>query len=575
MKKITLLFLALVASVAINAQCINTSAFGTYTAVNDWNVQTMGTCNYTTEYSTIGGLIVGNDYLIDLTDNSDGAQNYVTVTDVADAVIAHGATPFTWTATATDVRFHWTDDAACATTSSCHTSTLHNLSVTPPACDVPTGISVTTFFDSADISWSAPAIGTPVGYNWEVQPDGVAQGTAGAITGNVATTMDTVLGLASATAYDLFLQTDCGGDGTSTWTAAYSFTTPNPPPANDECVDAIAVACMDVVTGSTVDATDSGNNPAFDVWYSFTGTGTIQDVTVSLCNSGYDTYVRVFDSCGGTEIVGNDDSCGTRSEATFTSDGTSTYYIMIEGYSGTEGTYELAVTCMDNIPPPANDECASATAIALGSTLSGETNAGATQSAGDQPTCDSFGFIADVWYTFVAPASGEVTIQTTLGTASEASIAVYDDCANLDANSLGCTIADGVDGELALTGLTDGATYYVKIWNDGTVAVPPSAGSRTEGSFDVFAADTTTMGINDSSFEGFRFFPNPVQGTLSLRAQDNMQNVAVLNMLGQEVMNVSPNAMSNELDMSALSNGTYFVRVSIDGAVQNFKVIKE
>jgi hypothetical protein len=122
-----------------------------------------------------------------------------------------------------------------------------------------------------------------------------------------------------------------------------------PPPSNDDCANAIAVACGDTVTGSTISANNSGGNAAGDVFYKFTGTGTVQQVTVSLCGSSYDTYLRIYSDCTlSNQIAFNDDSCGAQSELTFTSDGTSTYYIMVEGFSSNTGDFVLNVTCDDN-----------------------------------------------------------------------------------------------------------------------------------------------------------------------------------------------------------------------------------
>ncbi|WP_445719054.1 fibronectin type III domain-containing protein [Flavobacterium sp.] len=117
------------------------------------------------------------------------------------------------------------------------------------------------------------------------------------------------------------------------------------PPVNDDCVNAIAVDCGDVVSGSTIGATDSGNNASADVWYSYSGAA--GDITVSLCNNtAYDSYLRVFDACGGTEIGFNDDFCGAQSQVTFAADGTTTYYIMVEGFGTNTGSFEMAVTCV-------------------------------------------------------------------------------------------------------------------------------------------------------------------------------------------------------------------------------------
>ncbi|MFD2543788.1 T9SS type A sorting domain-containing protein [Lacinutrix gracilariae] len=132
----------------------------------------------------------------------------------------------------------------------------------------------------------------------------------------------------------------------------YTNTCPQPAPANDECVDAEPISCGETVSGSTIDATDSGDNSSNDVWYVLAGTANGEEITASLCGSDYDTYIRVFDSCGGAQVAFNDDAtgvCSPQSQVTFTSDGATTYYIMVEGFSTNNGNFDLAITC---VPPP-------------------------------------------------------------------------------------------------------------------------------------------------------------------------------------------------------------------------------
>lgn len=97
----------------------------------------------------------------------------------------------------------------------------------PPTCGDPTDLAATaTGTTSADLSWTAPTVGTPTGYNWEVQPTGTAQGTAGApASGTSASITASATGLMSGTTYDLYVQTDCGGSDTSEWVGPVSFTT--------------------------------------------------------------------------------------------------------------------------------------------------------------------------------------------------------------------------------------------------------------------------------------------------------------------------------------------------------------
>ncbi len=120
-------------------------------------------------------------------------------------------------------------------------------------------------------------------------------------------------------------------------------------PTNDDCVDSIPLACGDLVTNSTVFATNSGGNASPDVFYSYTGTGSPETITLNACGpeTNFATTVRVYSDCTLTnQIAFNDSSCVNQPELEFVSDGTSTYIIMIEGYDDIQaGNFQLGLTC--------------------------------------------------------------------------------------------------------------------------------------------------------------------------------------------------------------------------------------
>jgi len=120
-------------------------------------------------------------------------------------------------------------------------------------------------------------------------------------------------------------------------------------PVNDLCENAIAISCNESVTGNTTNATDTGANPANDLYYTYTGNGTSETITASLCtNTDFDTHIRIFEDCTLTnEIAENDDACGVQSEVTFTSNGTDTYYILVEGAGSEVGSFTLTISCED------------------------------------------------------------------------------------------------------------------------------------------------------------------------------------------------------------------------------------
>ena len=80
------------------------------------------------------------------------------------------------------------------------------------------------------------------------------------------------------------------------------------------------------------------------------------------------------------------------------------------------------------------------------------------------------------------------------------------------------------------------------------------------------------LGTSDLSAKGFRSAMS--NGTLTLKAQENINSVAIYNMLGQQVYNANINAMQSTVDMSNLSNGTYIVKLNINGTEGSVKVIR-
>ena len=443
-----------------------------------------------------------------------------------------------------------------------------------PACPDIAGLAVNNITDvSADITW----IASPGNYEYvldQVNTDPAGSGAA------ITSASYNAGGLSELTTYYFHVRTVCAGPTYSAWTTV-SFTTTATPLANDNLSGAIALNCNDNVTGDTSLATlDEDNAPdgfgadldAPNVWYSYTGSGTAEVITIDMCPSSYDTSFLVYTGTSGnlTLVGGNDDGgttncpgAGTRSYGSFTSDGTTTYYITVEGWNSTSvGLFDLTLTCAPACSPAqTNQDCASATGLSVDGNATTVDNSCATVNA-TQPTCDSFNAIADVWYTFIAPASGQVNVTATLGTATAVHMAAYSgSCGTL--TSVGCSSAEPL-ATLTLTALTAGNTYYLQLWNNGT----------EEGTFDVTLTDPA-LSVGEFENNHFTYFPNPVKNTLSLRAQNEIQNVSVFNMLGQEVIRTSPNEMSNEVDMSSLQAGAYFVKVTVNDNTETIRIIKQ
>jgi len=161
------------------------------------------------------------------------------------------------------------------------------------------------------------------------------------------------------------------------------------------------------------------------------------------------------------------------------------------------GTTSAAVTTTFTTAPvaPANDLCANATPLTVNVTTCTNTlgtNLGATASGttAPAPTCGgaALGTLVDVWYSAVVPANGNLTVTTSAATGSlvdDTVIELYTGtCGSL--TSIGCNDDNGTDGfsTLALTGLTPGATVYVRVRTYNATA---------NGAFNICATTTVTL----------------------------------------------------------------------------------
>ncbi len=87
--------------------------------------------------------------------------------------------------------------------------------------------------------------------------------------------------------------------------------------------------------------------------------------------------------------------------------------------------------------------------------------------------------------------------------------------------------------------------------------------------------DTTVAGIEELFNFGFEYSPNPVANVLKLKAKEDIEQIAVYNLLGQQVMEKNPSRSSVKLNMNQLSDGVYIIHVQIEDKKGSFKIIKQ
>lgn len=254
-------------------------------------------------------------------------------------------------------------------------------------------------------------------------------------------------------------------------------------------------------------------------------------------------------------------------------DGETTYYFHVRSECGSDWV-TLSFTTLPN--PPSNDECIAATSLEVGAIFEDNAVAATSFAATNNPSnsvpdCGALNFATtgkDVWFSVVVPDSGSVTVETQLnGGLTDTAIEAYSGECN-DLTSINCNddIQTGqLNSRLILDELTPGETIYVRVWGY----------NGSQGTFEVAAYDESLSAPNfdDASFA---YYPNPVKDVLNLSYVSTISNVSVINLLGQEIISKKINANQSEVDLSALSAGTYLVKVTTEENLEKtIKIIKQ
>jgi hypothetical protein len=167
-----------------------------------------------------------------------------------------------------------------------------------------------------------------------------------------------------ATAGDEYL-IEVGGFGVSAGTGVISVSCDSEPPnglLNDDCRNAKLIGNVTGLTFDTSDATFDGRGHCLtspNIWYIYTATCT-GEATVSLCGSGYDTKLAIYNggNCNpplNRLIECNDDGCGWQSEISLDVTAGQQYLIEVGGFGDNSGQGLISVSCEGTAPTAQSD----------------------------------------------------------------------------------------------------------------------------------------------------------------------------------------------------------------------------
>lgn len=224
--------------------------------------------------------------------------------------------------------------------------------------------------------------------------------------------------------------------------------------------------------------------------------------------------------------------------------------------------------CLYKIDPPqvsTNDECSTATDLILSSDCSAPvltTNFQSTDSPDATPSCVG-GLYAgkDVWYKIIIDDNDDYNI--TLETFEDTGSSVYDTGMAVYTGSCGSLTEIDCNDDKASTffsriDLTNrrNEVLYIRVY---TVDVPQN------GTFNICASATGTLGVLENELNKFKLYPNPVKDIVNIKfntPSNNKIDLNVYDIQGNLVLNTVKYLQNNRtlLNLENLKSGVYFLK---------------
>ncbi len=481
-----------------------------------------------------------------------------------------------------------------------------------PTCPVPTAVmAAPTSTTEATVSWTAGGSETEWAYEYGVT--GFTQGTG--TSGTVNSPTVSFSGLTLGGTYDVYVRANCGVGDESVWTSVVTWTQP---PPNDTMAGAIPITPSPEGTGcgtatftlnfSTDGTSDSGmdgscNGTSTGLDQFFTWTATTEGLLWNDASPGNPGII--IRDASGNEI----DCAGTFASDDHILDGWSIGDdLIIQIYDFGTSVSDVAF-CLEEYTPPApivpdysNDfttyppdqwtEASGAFMNPSGTSSSFTSddfgNDGASPN-GQSARVNVFGTLTDEYLitprfnlsgaTYymnfdIALTEFSNTDAATFGTDDYVSLLVTQDGGGTwtelmrwDSNSTISNTGESVT-EVVLSGYGAEVQFAFYAFSDTT-------NEDVNFYIDNFQITSTTLGVDRDEIEGFSLFPTIVKQDLNFNSLENVDELTVYNLLGQQVFTAKPELSNSSVNLSGLKGGMYIVKVKVGDSTGTYKIIKE
>ncbi|WP_460218643.1 T9SS type A sorting domain-containing protein [Psychroserpens sp. MEBiC05023] len=112
-------------------------------------------------------------------------------------------------------------------------------------------------------------------------------------------------------------------------------------------------------------------------------------------------------------------------------------------------------------------------------------------------------------------------------------------------------------------------------WDGTDIKQTLFTGNGTVYIDNIFFSTTNTLGVNDLTRNEFTVFPNPTTDSWTVVGTQDIESIQVFDVLGKQVVELTPNATDITIDASTLNNGLYFAKINSATGSKTVKLIKK
>jgi hypothetical protein len=109
----------------------------------------------------------------------------------------------------------------------------------------------------------------------------------------------------------------------------------------------------------------------------------------------------------------------------------------------------------------------------------------------------------------------------------------------------------------------------------GFQVVGLNANPENEAALGSIVITDTVLGARDFDATTIIMYPNPVTSIWNVQSQEAITNVSVFNLLGQQVINETPDTLNFVADMSQLNAGIYLATIATQSGSKTLKLLKK